>query len=233
MSFYYNATQKSINNKYFYKQQNGFELISNHPALVDSFRNEILDVVKGHEVSKNRAQALNCYGLLGKESIPTIIQTLNDPSYFVVSNSLSLLAEISLDTAVYFGKQMLDFNSGEVQESISEVFAKKGNLQLRDYMKMHLGKYGMYRFAILKNIGDYLAKSILSEGEMGLETLRNYAESSSDRDITKRLQRVSVKLRKQAETDMKSTTGDVKIVYEQFVSKLNEFDEFLKLRTEG
>lgn len=233
MSLYYKATQNAVNNKYFYKQQNGFELISNQPALVDSFKNQILDVGKGHEVSKNRAQALNCYGLLGKESIPTIIQTLNDPSYLVVSNSLSLLAEISLDTAVYFGEQMLDFNSGEVQESISEVFAKKGNLQLRDYMKMHLGKYGMYRFAILKNIGDYLAKSILSEGEMGLEILRNYAESSSDRDLPKRLQKISGKLRKQAETDMKSTTGDVKIVYEQFLNKLNDFDAYLISRTEG
>jgi hypothetical protein len=32
---------------------------------------------------------------------------------------------------------------------------------------------------------------------------------------------------------MKSTTGDVKIVYEQFLNKLNDFDAYLISRTEG
>ena len=233
MNDYQKAIHFTINNKYHYKQIHAFELIQKQPAYIDTFKNEIIDIAKSHEVSKNRAEALNCYAILGKESLPMLIEALNDKSYMVISNALIAMSEISLDTALFYCNQLKDFASGEVQESVSEIFAKKGNLALRDYMKTNLGRYGLYRFSILKNMGDYIIKSIVNEGVSSLEILSNYADQSSDKDLGKRLLRISGKLRKQAESEMKSAAGDRKLVYEEFLNKLNQFDEKMKLRSEG
>ena len=168
---------------------------------------------------------------MGKESLPYLINSLADSSYLVVSTSLGLMGQIDLDTAIYFANQQVSVSSGEIQESIAELYAKKGNIKAGVYFKSHLGKYGLYRFPILKNFGDYFTKSILNEGLECVQILDEYVSVSSDSDLPNRIIRMNSKIRKQLVTEMKTATEISLETYKKILEQLDQIDKKMKLRS--
>jgi aminopeptidase N len=231
MPLFEKAIRAGITNETWFKQIDALNLLNTQPALIDSFKNTIINLSFNHPVSKVRTEALVTLSSLGKESLPYLIKSLGDSSYMLVSTSLGLIGQIDLDTAIYFANQQVPVSSGEIHESIAELYAKKGNINAGAYFKSQLGKYGLYRSPILRYFGDYITKSILKEGEWCLQILDEYISISSDTDLDKRVIRMNSKIRKQLVTEMKVAPENQQEFYNKLLEQLNNIDKKLKLRS--
>ena len=231
MPLFEKAIRAGIKHETWFKQIDALNLLNTQPALIDSFKNQIIDLSFNHSISKVRTEALVTLSSLGKESLPYLIKSLNDSSYMVVSTTLGLMGQIDLDTAIFFANQQVPVSSGEIHESIAELYAKKGNINASAYFKSQLGKYGLYRVPILRYFGDYITKSSLKEGELCLQILDEYISISSDTDLDKRVIRMNSKIRKQLVTETKAAPENQQEYYNKLLEQLNNIDKKLKLRS--
>lgn len=181
-------------------------LCLHHSSLNDLLVSDLQNLARTDKESRVRAEALVALGGQGKSQLPELIFALNDSSYQVVSTAIGLLASLHADTALLFASRLEHEPSGELQETLSDIYAGKRTPQKLNYFKSVLGKFGLYRHAIFRNFCDYLSTLEGQETMNGLSLLKSYVQQSSDKDLPLKTERFLNKWIKEIEQTKKQNS---------------------------
>lgn len=188
-----------LQNKEWSSRLEAINLCLHHSVLNDRLIPELKKLAQNDPESRIRNEALIALGAQGKSILPNLIQALNDSSYRVVSTALGLLASLQTDTALHFAESLEKENSGELQESISDIYAGKQIPNKLAYFETVLGRFGMYRHPIFRNFCDYLSNLPAQEAQEGISILKAYINQSSDKDLPIKTDRFLTKWIKEIE----------------------------------
>lgn len=164
----------------FYKL-NGILLLNNHDELFVSYENKIMELALFPGEAKVRNEAIKVLARRkNRMYISVFTNALMDSSNAVVSSALYGIQDINADTVLGYCAALENIQSGQVQKTISDIYADNSRENKNAYFKRVIGKYGLSRYSILYNYGTYLKQQNDQVILEGLHILKNYYEPCSD-----------------------------------------------------
>ncbi len=220
------AIEFFFNREEYYYKLNGILLLNNHEELFGSFENKIVEFAVYPREARVRNEAIKVLGRLkNKKYFSVFTHALNDSSNAVVSSALYGIQALDADTVLDFCLSLEKLQSGQVQKTISDIYADNSKDNKNEYFKSIIGKYGLSRNSILYNYGSWLKQQNESVILEGLQILQNYYKQCSDLNKNVVMLKVIKGIKKEVESN---DTEKEKEIHKHLKSELNKFENMLK-----